>query len=51
MTKRNLTTLQLRRRRIAKVMQRERICSEHGAAAFIEAQRRDRAKKRKTHGL
>jgi hypothetical protein len=34
-------------RRVANVMQREMICSEHGALCFIEAGRRDAAKKRK----
>lgn len=32
------------RRRVANVMQREMICSEHGALCFLEAQRRERTK-------
>lgn len=34
-------------RRVYRVMEREMICSEHGALCFIEACRRDRAKVRK----
>lgn len=33
-------------RRVARVMEREMICSEHGALCFIEAGRRDLAKAR-----
>ena len=35
------------RKLVARVMQREMICSEHGALCFIEARRRDNAKARK----
>jgi hypothetical protein len=34
-------------RRVARVMEREMICSYHGAACYIEACRRERAAKRK----
>jgi hypothetical protein len=35
------------RKRVFGVMQREMICSEHGALCFIEARRRDNARKRR----
>jgi hypothetical protein len=34
------------RQRVIRTMFKEMICSEHGAACFIEATRRDNAKKR-----
>lgn len=34
-------------RRVANVMQREMLCSEHGALCFLEANRRSRAKAKK----
>ena len=34
-------------KRVLRVMEKEKICSEHGARCFIEATRRDNARSRK----